>query len=503
MSVLRKFAGQTMIYGLSTIVSRLINFVLTPIFVHKFPANIYGVFTHLYSWAAMLNAILAFGMETTFFRYLHKHENNRKAVYANTFTTILLVSILFLLTLLAFSSSIATWLNNGIYHNDYKTYVWLFGFILVADALAIIPFASLRADERPIRFSIIKLVNILTVLGTNLIFLFAIPYLIEVSDGFARFAEPWYRPGWLGYVFIANLIASIFTLLLLLPELLRVRLQLDRKMVVDMIAYSFPVLVANISFIINEHIDKMLLPKLIPGERGQTDVGIYGAVSRIAVFLSVFVQAFRLGAEPFFFSYAKNENARRTYSRIMEYFIIAMVIVMVGITANIEWLKHFIRGGSPEQQAIYWSGLEVVPILLMGYVLLGVYMNLSIWYKLSDQTRFGLYISGMGALVTLALNFVLIPMYSYVAAAWVTVVAYGCMITLSYLWGQARYPIPYKVPKGLAYLLAAGLLSWIMFDVLDRHLVYSNILFLGFLVVITYVERQTISEATRSLGRRN
>lgn len=488
-----------MIYGLSTIVSRLINFVLTPIFVHKFSANIYGIFTNFYSWASMIQAILAFGMETTFFRYLHKHEDNQKAVYANTFTIIILVSALFLVTLLAFSSSIATWLNNGVYHADYETYVWLFGLFLVTDALAVIPFASLRAEGRPLRFSIIKLANILMVLGANLVFLFAIPHFIEVNSGFARFAEPWYRPGWLGYVFIANLIASVFTLVLLLPELLRARLQLDRKMVVDMIGYSIPVLVANISFIINEHLDKMLLPKLIPGEQGRVDVGIYGAVSRIAVFLSVFVQAFRLGAEPFFFSYAKNENARRTYSRIMEYFIIAMVVVVVGITANIEWLKYFIKGESAEQQALYWSGLEVVPILLMGYAMLGVYMNLSIWYKLSDQTRFGLYISGMGAIVTLVLCFIFIPIYSYVAAAWITVVAYGFMITLSYLWGQARYPIPYKVPKGLAYLLAAGGLSWVMFDVLQRDLLFSNVLFVGFLGVIAFLERKMIAEAWRNL----
>lgn len=492
-----------MIYGLSTIVSRLINFILTPIFVHSFPANIYGVFTSFYSWAAMLNAILAFGMETTFFRYLHKHEDDRKAVYANTFTSILIVSGLFLLTIFLFSSHIAAWLNNGVYHADYETYVWLFGFILVTDALAIIPFASLRAEDRPVRFSIIKLSNILIVLGANLVFLFGIPYLIEVSSSFAHFAETWYRPGWLGYVFIANLIASIATLLLLTPELMRVRLRLDRKMAIDMLTYSFPVLVANISFIINEHIDKILLPKLIPGEQGQTDVGIYGAVSRIAVFLSVFVQAFRLGAEPFFFSYANNENARKIYARIMEYFIIAMVVVVVGLSANIEWLKYFIKGDSPEQQTIYWSGLKVVPILLMGYAMLGIYMNLSIWYKLSDQTRFGLYISGMGALVTLILNFIFIPMYSYVAAAWVTIVAYGFMITLSYLWGQNNYPIPYKVPKGLAYLAAAGLLSWLMFDVLDRDLIYSNMLFLGFLGIIGYMERTTIIEAWKTFRSRD
>src|SRR5690606_9626736 len=172
-----------------------------------------------------------------------------------------------------------------------------------------------------------------------------------------------------------------------------------------------------------EHIDKIMIPKLLPGEVGDRDLGIYGAVSKIAVFLSIAVQAFRLGAEPFFFSYSKNANARQTYALIMDYFIIAMVMVMVGITVNIEWLKYFIKGNSPTEQAQYWSGLPVIPILLLNYVLLGIYMNLSIWYKLTDQTRYGLYISAIGALVTVVLNIIVIPRYSYVGAVWVTAVA--------------------------------------------------------------------------------
>lgn len=482
-----------MIYGLSTIISRLINFVLTPIFVHKFPTDVYGVFTKMYGWAAMLNAILAFGMETTFFRYLHKHEHNKERVYGNTFIVILFTSFLFLTSIFLFSAPIATWLNNGEYSSDYNQYVRFFGIILAADAIAVIPFASLRANGRPIRFSLIKLINILTVVTANLIFLFGIPYLMTVSTEFAGFAGSWYRPGWLGYVFISNLTASLLTLALLLPELLQIKLRLERKLLVDMLAYSFPVLIANISFIINEHLDKILIPMLIPGETGNIEVGIYGAASRIAVFLSIFVQAFRLGAEPFFFSYAKNENARKTYALIMEYFIIAMVLVMVGITANIEWLKYFTKGGDAEQQAIYWSGLPVVPVLLMGYVFLGIYMNLSIWYKLSDQTHFGLYISGIGAVITLVLNYIFIPYYSYVASAWITLIAYGCMIVLSYYWGKNRYPIPYRTGKNLAYIMVGALVCWLTFSVLDRDLVYGNILFILLLAITIIAERKTIS----------
>src|SRR5690606_31913953 len=237
-----------------------------------------------------------------------------------------------------------------------------FVLILVADALAVIPFARLRAEGRATRFALLKLINILTFVGCNLFLIVALPRFIEVSTAWADFAEGWYRPGWLGYVFIANLVASIITLLLLLPAILKIRLRLERKLVVDMLYYSFPILVANISFIINEHLDKLLIPKLIPGDTGSRDLGIYGAVSKIAVFLSIFVQAFRLGAEPFFFSHAKNKNARQTYALIMDYFIIAMVLVMVGISVNIEWLKYFIKGGSPAEQAEYWSGLSIVPV---------------------------------------------------------------------------------------------------------------------------------------------
>lgn len=497
MSVLRKFAGQTLIYGLSTILSRVLNFLLTPFFINKFPSAVYGIFTNLYAWAAILNTLLAFGMETTYFRYLDRHATNRQAVYSNSFMVTLATSILFLVTVLLFrdhmAAVLAQWLGQVENNADFSQYILFFGLILIADACAVIPFARLRAEGQPIRFATIKTINILTFLGLNLFLLGLVPMLIESgSMPWARF-ESWYRPDWLGYVFISNLVASVLTLILLLPELRKIKFNIDPKLLRNMAFYSFPILIANISFIINEMIDKMwLIPKLVPAEQAATDLGIYGAVSKLAVFLSIAVQAFRLGAEPFFFSYAKESDSRRVYALIMDYFVILMVLAMVGLTANIELLKHFIKAADLVEQAKYWSGLQVVPILLLSYVFLGIYTNLSIWYKLSDQTRFALYISGVGAVVTVSLNFLLIPRYSYVGAAWVTLAAYFVMAVLSYRWGQKHYPIPYRAGKNLAYIAVGSLISWISFDLLDRDLLLGNLLFMTFATVAIALEWKTI-----------
>src|SRR5699024_1461969 len=302
--------------------------------------------------------------------------------------------------------------------------------------------------------------------------------------------------GWLGYVFISNLIASVVTLLLLLPEMLSFRFSLDLPLVRQMLNYSFPILVANISFIINEHLDKMIFPKLLPGEQCDIDLVIYGALSKIAVFLNLFVTAFRLGAEPFFFSYAKNENARMVYAKIMEYFVIAMVLVMVGICANLEWLKYFVRGQGIQQE-VYWSGLYIVPILLLNFVLLGVYMNLSIWYKLSDQTRYAVYIAGIGALLTLILSVIFIPMYSYLGAVLVTTMAYLVMIVISYIWGQKNYAIPYNLKKNIFYIFLGTLLSWVCYSLLDSHVWLGNGVLTLLSLGIAYSERENLQMMLR------
>ena len=491
---LQRFAGQTAIYGFSTIISRLLNFILTPIYVNLYSVKVYGIFTYMYSWASMANAILAFGMETTFFRYLNKYEDKKDKVYNNTFIAVAAMGIVFLLCTIFFVDTIAAWMQPGktIYNKDLASYVKYFIFILVIDALAVIPFAKLRADGRPVRYGMIKFANILTFIGFNVLFIFLIPYLIKTGSSFAPFILEWYRPKWVGYVFISNLIASIVTLLLLTPELIKLRFKYDGKLVAEMFSYSFPVLIANISFIINENLDKIFLGTLLPRNISQQEIGIYGACCKLAVFMSIFIQAFRLGAEPFFFSHAKTENAGKTYAHIMNYFVITVSIIFIALTANIELLKYFIRGSSIEQQTLYWSGLNVVPILLFGYVNLGIYMNLSIWYKLSDQTRFGLYISGIGALLTIILNVIFIPRYSYLASAWTSLIAYATMMVLSYWMGQKRYSIPYNLKKNGAYLLSSVGIVYLSFVVFHRDIIIGNILLFLFVMITFYIERKEI-----------
>ncbi len=494
MSTLKKFAGQTAIYGVSTVLSRVLNFLLTRLYVSAYPAKTYGIFTYMYGWASMLNAILSFGMETTFFRYLNKAENDKAKVYNNTFIVICATSIIFLAIALLFSNNIAQWMQNSNETSvkDYASYVRYFIFILVVDGISVIPFAKVRADGRPLRYGIVKLINIFTFISFNVLFIWLIPYLIKTQSPLADYFSGWYRAGWIGYVFISNLIASIITLLILLPELLELRLKADLSFIKDMLSYSFPVLIANISFIINENLDKVFLVKLLPAGIGELQVGIYGACCKIALFLSIFIQAFRLGAEPFFFSHQKNKNSGETYAFVMNYFVIAVSIIFVALVANIEILKYFIKSDIPGQKELYWSGLKVVPVLLFGYVSLGIYMNLSIWYKLSDQTRYGLYISGVGAIITIVLNIWLIPNYGYIASAWISLLAYTSMMILSYLLGQKNYPIPYNLKKNLSYIAISVLLVVLSFNVFNRNLIIGNGLLFAFLIATFLIERKAL-----------
>ena len=493
MSAIKKFAGQTAIYGFTTVITRFLNFFLTPIYVGLYSPKVYGIFSVMYSWASMLNALLAFGMETTYFRYLNKYENDKQKVYNNTFFTVLMLALVFLLFSVLFVNDLAAWMQMGnTFDPDYARYINYFIYILVLDALAVIPFAKLRADGRPLRYSFIKVVNILTFVGFNLLFIFVFPLIIKQNWYGAEFISSWYREGWVGYVFISNLIASLITLLFLLPELFKLTLSYDFALLKEMFVYSLPVLIANISFIINENIDKIFLGQLLPPGISEQEVGIYAACCKIAIFLSIFINAFRLGAEPFFFSHAKNKNSGETYAKIMNYFVIAVCMIFVLLVANIELLKYFIKGKDAAEQAMYWSGLKIVPILLFAYVSLGIYINLSIWYKLSDQTRYGLYISGIGAVLTIVLNLIFIPKYSYLASAWISLIAYTVMMVLSYFWGQRNYPIPYNLKKNFVYLLTSVCIVFVAFVVFDRNLLVGNALFLIFTGTIIFVERKEL-----------
>ena len=492
MSVLKKFLGQTAVYGLSTVLSRLFNFILTPLFTRVYPSSIYGIFNKMYAWSSLINAILAFGMESTYFRYLSKHEDKKQEVYNNSFLCIALISVLFLLTGLVFANPIAGYLARDIAQlNDYKNYVRFFVWILFIDAICVIPFAKLRADEKAMRYSLVKFMNIGCFVGFNLLFILVIPAIIRHHWPLADWLSSWYRSTWVGYVFISNLVASIVTLLLLLPELLKIQFRFDRELFSKMFSYSWPILIANLSFIVNENLDKIVLGQLLPEQVADTAVGIYGAVCKIAIFMSIFITAFRLGAEPFFFSHAKHANAKNTYAIILQYFVIALAVLFVALIANIELLKYFISRDKTHV-AEYWVGLPAVPYLLFGYVCLGIYMNLSIWYRLSDQTRFGLYISLIGALITIVFNFVLIPKYSYMGSAWVSMLAYFVMMVISYVMGQKYYPIPYNLKKILAYLITSAVLVILSFWVFHRNIYIGNLMLVAFIAAIVYFEKNQL-----------
>lgn len=508
MSTAKKFAGQTAVYGISTIASRVLTFIMTPLYTRSFATGAYGIITVMYSYVSMMNALLSFGMETTFFRYLNKHEDKKQQVYNNAFASVLAVTVIFLLCSLPFASYFADFVDasntkkmaskgievkalTGTSHADFMKYVYLFFSIVIIDAWCAIPFVKIRAEGRPGRYGIIKLVSVLIFVAFNFVFIKIIPLWLNHHYAGSEWIMRWYTPKWVGYVFVSELISSVITLILLAPELLKLRFSIDGKMLASMYSYSWPILIANLSYLVNENLDKILLSKLLP-ENSLLDVGTYGACAKISVFLSIFVNAFRLGAEPFFFSQAKNKNAGQTYARIMNYFVIAICIIFVGIVANIEMLKYFIKGEDAKQTALYWTGLRVIPPLLLGYVSLGIYMNLSVWYKLSDQTRYGLYISGIGAVITIVLNVIFIPKYSYMASAWISLTAYATMMVLSYIWGQKNYPIPYNLKKNIAYIIVAVVFVFLSFTVFNRNIFVGNGLLLLFAAGTLYFERNEL-----------
>jgi len=488
LSTVKKFAGQTAIYGLTTVVQRLLSSLLTPLYTGAYNPRVYSIFSTMFAYAAVLQVLLAFGMETTFFRYLNKIQDKKREVYNNSFWAVFMVSIFFLLFTVPFTHFIAGFIKIGktTSQAEFEQYIRYFIAILVLDAWCAIPFAKLRADGKPVKYGIVKIINIVVTVGLNLLFILLIPYIIKHNLAGSAWFKEWYITGWVGYAFIANLTASFITLLMLLPELLKIQLSFDKAIFKNMLTYSWPVMIAGLSYIVNENFDRILLGQLLPASISEREVGIYAGCARISVFLSLFNQAFRMGAEPFFFSHAKNKNATTTYARIMDYFVITMCVMFLGVVANIELLKHYVNNRA------YWVGLPVVPPLLLGYVSLGIYTNLSIWYKLSDQTKYGLYISGIGAVVTIILNVIFIPKYSYMASAWISLLAYASMMIMSYIWGQKHYPIPYNLKKNLAYIITSTILVYLSFSVFKRNIFIGNAMLILFGLAALYNERKEL-----------
>jgi len=448
LSVIKKLAGQTAIYGVSSMFARILNFLLTPLYVTSFSTAQYGEVSELYANVAFFMVLLGFGMETAFFRF-SKTEENQASVYSTALTFIAVSSGLFILLGFLFTQSIADLIGYAS-RPDFIIYLAL---ILGLDAFATIPMAKLRNESRAKKFAQINLINIGTNIFFNLLFIAFAKTSFDHGNKTAL-VELIYDPAiGIGYIFISNLIATCVKLVLLYPEFIKVKWHINRKLLANMLIYSLPLMLGSFAGIINETFDRILLRRVIEPVDGvevaKQQVGIYSGVYKLSILISLFIQAFRYAAEPFFFARAKEANANQTYRTVMNYFVLAVSIMFLFILMYLEVFKWLL----PKRE--YWEGLHVVPILLVANIFLGIYYNQSIWYKLSGQTKFGAYIAMGGAVLTIALNLLLIPVLGYVASAWTTFAVYGGMMVTSYLLGQKHYPIPYNIKKGSFFLLFA------------------------------------------------
>jgi O-antigen/teichoic acid export membrane protein len=470
MSTIKKLAGQTAVYGLSSILGRLLNYLLVPLHTYFFLPEEYGVVSEFYAYVAFLVVFLMFGMETTFFRFINKSDDKEKTSN-QAFSIILIVNTVFITTVLLFSQSIADWM---LFPN-HKDYVIWFAFILVFDAIASLFLARLRYQEKPKQFAIIQLVSIGVNIILNLVFLFLLlPEHLEFG---------------IGFIFVANLFSSLAKPAMLYKDLLKVRFIWDKVVAKSMFLFAIPLVIGGLGGIINETIDRILLKRLLISEGfeyAQGQVGIYSANYKLSILISLVIQAFRYAAEPFFFAQEKNKDKDKIYSKVMTYFVILVSLIFLVISLNLDIFKWFI----PNEK--YWEGLKVVPILLLANVFLGIYFNQSIWYKLADKTKYGAYIALIGAGITIGLNLVLIPIIGYMGAAWTTLVCYASMTLISHYLGQKHYPIKYNLRKvglflgsAIALFLIGKLLT---FDGFWLTFIIHTILIIIYLALIQVIE---------------
>jgi O-antigen/teichoic acid export membrane protein len=494
MNPIKRLAGQTAIYGLPSIIGRILGYLLVPLYTRVFTQAEYGVVNVFYAYTALLLVILIYGMETAFFRFSEKEEDKDR-VFGTGFLSLLISTSGFLALSLVFSGTIARWIE----YPDHSNYVIWFALIIGFDVLSAIPFAKLRALNRPIRFATIKLVNILLNISLNLFFILFCPWLLtHTSPGFYdHFLRFIYNPEWgIEYIFISNLIASMAVLVLLVPEMTGFKLRSDPALWRKMFVYALPLLFAGLAGVANETFDRILLRYLLPPDIAEAEVGVYGACYKIAILMTLFIQAYRYAAEPFFFSYAKEKDARQTYARVMTIFVITVsVLFLVTMLYLDDFVIRFIGRDFRE-------GRKVIPVLMLAHLFLGIYYNLSIWYKLTGQTLYGAYLSVAGSIVTIALNILWIPrspdhyLSGYMGSAWATFIGYGLMMFFSWLIGQKFYKIPYHLGKILTYLVLAVILYFMTVlvrpDSLVLRLIFHTTLLAVYLIVVGLAEKREL-----------
>ena len=478
MGILKTLYKQTFIYGLATVVPKMLSFLLVRLHTDKAVLeNVadYGDVSLIFAYFVLFNVLLAYGMETAFFRFLNS-EQKKKSVLSTSAISLVLTSILVLVLGYFFRDQVSR-----ITHID-TDYIVLVLWILFFDALVIIPFAYLRAMGKPIKYTVLKLLNVVLNLGLNVVLLLFLKSWAESSTFWTTF----YRPNFeVHYIFIANLVASGVTFLTLISFYFKLNYNFDAKLWKQMLRYAFPVLIAGIAFSINETFDRILLERLLPDNLAKDAIGTYSACYKLALFMMLFATAYRLGIEPFFFSNAKAKDAKANYAKILEFFVIFGALILLTVVVFVDILKLILI---PNEA--YWEAMTVVPILLLAYLFLGVYHNLSVWYKITDRTKFGAYISIFGALITLLINTIFIPKFGYMASAIATLFAYTAMALTSYILGKKYYSIPYNLKKMGLYLALSIILSALSFY-LFREQYFVGILFILILMAAIWVKEKT------------
>jgi O-antigen/teichoic acid export membrane protein len=440
----KSLAKETAVYGVSSILGKFLNWCLVPLYTHVLasPAD-YGIVTNLYAYTALILVILTYGMETGLFRFMNKGTDNPQTVYSTTLISLFVTSAIFVVSCFVFSDPI----SNAMGYALNPEYIMMLAIVVAMDAFGSIPFAYLRYKKRPYVFAGLKLLMIFVNILMNIFFLIGCPYIMTVAPSLIDW---FYRPEYgVGYVFVANLISTTTVTIALLPYVFVGKFKFDIKLLKRMLAYSLPLLLLGIVGIANQTIDKILFPYLFEDKMyAQTQLGIYGACFKIAMVMMMFTQAFRYAYEPFVFAKNKNADSRQAYADIMKYYFITSLLIFLGMMFYIDILKLII-GES------YWEGLKVVPIVLLSYIFQGVYFNLSMWYKLTDKTMFGAYMSFIGSVITITLIWVLVPRIGYIGAAYASLCAYLCMMLISYFLGQKYMPVNYDLVGMLKYFVLA------------------------------------------------
>ena len=438
MANLKSVVKDTAIYGLSSIVGRFLNYLLVPLYTAKLSAASggYGVITNVYAYTALLMVILTYGMETTFFRYVNKEGENPDKVYSTTMISVASTSLLFVLLVLLFLQPISSFMG----YADHSSYIWVMAVTVAVDAFACIPFAYLRYKKRPMKFAILKLANIMMAILLNLFFFLLLP----VWTGNGGLVDA-------GYAFYINLFCSVALLFFLLKEITAVKFDFDKALLRRMLSYSWPILVLGVAGILNQTADKILFPYIYQGTDAHSQLGIYGAASKIAMIMAMITQAFRYAYEPFVFGNNNDKDSRNTYAKAMKFFIIFTLLAFLVVMAYIDLLKYIIGRD-------YWEGLKVVPVVMAAEIMMGIYFNLSFWYKLIDKTIWGAWFSGIGCVVLITVNVLFVPRYGYMACAWAGFMGYASAMTISYLVGQKKYPINYPLKEIVLYVALAAVL---------------------------------------------